>query len=69
MTKFAATTAGGFLLGAIGVALVLFAILGGVALNLSNGQAQTCARSHGHWNATDTAKNGDAVDRVRECAR
>jgi hypothetical protein len=62
-----------FLVGCVGVAVVTFALLGGIALVVHNGQAQVCAASGGHWNATDkpigVVGDSGAVERTRECVR
>lgn len=55
-----------FLIGSLAVAVVLFALLGSIALVVSNGASQTCSRQGGHWYATDTPVAA-GVDRIREC--
>lgn len=55
-----------FLLGCIGLAVIIFTILGGLALIMHNGASQTCSQSGGEWRATDEPVTG-GVDRVREC--
>jgi hypothetical protein len=73
MSDFAETSAGGFFVGCLGIAVVFFAIFGGIALTMYNGAAQTCATHGGHWTATDKPGTGagdtGSVYRLRECAR
>ena len=55
-----------FLIGCVAVAVVIFALLGGIALIMRSGAAQVCAASGGQWVASDDVTQG-GVDRVREC--
>lgn len=57
-----------FLMSALGVALVILAICGGIALTMANGSSQTCARHGGQWSASDTP-SGAGIERTRECIK
>lgn len=73
MTEFAKNSIG-FLIYCVAVAILILAFWGGIALVEVHGASQTCARTGGHWVATDkpvsvAGGDGESVIRSRECRR